>query len=236
MKITNESKIGIFVILVLLGLLLITWKTVGYEFIPDGYRLRVLFKDIDGVERNAPVTLNGLEVGRVDDIRILYDDATRVQLTLWIAKKAQLHEGAKAFVKNMGFLGEKYVALTSGEDGTPFLPENAVIHGEQPVDFQDIMAKGEVIAGHVQEITRNIEERLRINSEAIDRVIANLNTTVNNMASISGQVKDKLVSNEDRIDDTIQNLNLTSKNLEEMSFDLKENPWKLLYKPRTKDK
>jgi len=236
MKITNETKIGIFVVVVLLGLTLITWKTVGYEFIPEGYKLRVLFKDIDGVELNAPVTLNGLEVGRVDHIDILYGDATRVQLTLWIDQKARLHEGAKAFVKNMGFLGEKYVALTSGEDGTPFLKPDAVINGDEPVDFQDIMAKGEVIAGNIQKITCNIEERLRVNSEAIDRIVADLDVTMKNMASISGQVNESLASNENRIDDTIKNLNLTSKNLEEMSFDLKENPWKLLYKPRTKDK
>ncbi len=236
MKINNETKIGIFVVLVLGGLALITWKTAGYEFIPEGYTIEVLFKDIDGVELNAPVTLNGLEVGRVEDISILYDKATRVRLTLWIDTKARLHEGARAFVKNMGFLGEKYVALTSGEDGTPFLKDGAVIDGDQPVDFQSVLVKGELIACHMEKITRNLEERLRVNSEAIDQIVVNLNTAIDNMAAVSGQVKNTLASNEKGIDRMIKNLSLTSQNLEEMSLDLKENPWKLLYKPRKKDR
>ncbi len=233
MKITNEAKIGIFVVLVLVGLAVITWKTVGYEFIPKGYTIKVLFKDIDGVELNAPVTLNGLEVGRVDAIRILYDDATRVELSLWMKEEAQLHQGAKAFVKNMGFLGEKYVALTSGQDGTPFLQPDAVIQGETPVDFQDILAKGEAIATNMKKITEQVEERLRVNSAAIDTTMADLRTTMNNLSSITGNVKERLDVSDRLIDQTVVHLNLTSRNLEEMSYDLKENPWKLLYKPRT---
>lgn len=235
MKITNEVKIGIFVVMVLVGLGIITWKTVGYDFVPQGYKLKAVFKDIDGVELNAPVTLNGLEVGRVESLRILYGDATRVELTLWINAEAKLHEGARAYVKNMGFLGEKYVALTSGQDGTPFMVSDSVIQGENPVDFQEILSKGNDIATNVKAITAQVEERLRVNSEAIDRIMADMRTTMNNMAFISGNVKERLDVNDQVIDETMANLNRSSKNLEEMSFDLKANPWKLLYKPKQKN-
>ncbi len=117
MNLSNEAKIGILVAAVLVMLGILTWKSGNFSFNPQGFEVRVHFKNIDGVEKNAPVTLNGLEVGRVQDIRLLYGEQTRVELILWLKQEAKLHQGATAFVKNMGFLGEKRVELTTGDDG-----------------------------------------------------------------------------------------------------------------------
>ena len=113
MKINNETKIGLLVVVVAIILGVITWKAGDYDFSPKGYELKVQFQNIDGVEENAPVTLNGLEVGRVSDIEILYGDATRVELRLWMKSDAKLHEGAKAYVKNMGFLGREVCCVNN---------------------------------------------------------------------------------------------------------------------------
>jgi phospholipid/cholesterol/gamma-HCH transport system substrate-binding protein len=234
MRINNETKIGIFVVIVLLILAVSTWKTGDYQFAPKGYELKIQFKDIDGVELNAPVTLNGLEVGRVKDINILYGEATRVEIILWMKEEAKVHEGAKAYVKNMGFLGEKYVAVTTGDDGTPFLKSGTVIIGEEPADFQSILADGEVIAANIKEISQAVNERLKVNSAAIDSIIADMRTSMTHITSISSNIDKRFQVNDHLVDDAISNLNLTSKNLEEMSCDLKQNPWKLLYKPKTR--
>jgi len=50
-----------------------------------------------------------------------------MELTVWIDEKAKLREGAEAYIKNMGLLGEKYVGLTSGETGGEFLKPGALI-------------------------------------------------------------------------------------------------------------
>ena len=232
MKINNETKIGILVVVVAIILGVITWNAGDYDFTPKGYELKVQFQNIDGIEENAPVTLNGLEVGRVSDIEILYGDATRVELRLWMKSNAKLHEGAKAYVKNMGFLGEKYVALTTGEDGTPFLPPGSIIQGQDPGSFDKILGDGEEIAKNIKEISEQVNERLRVNSEAIDNIVINLDTTMKNIASISTNVNERLEANEAVVDEMVANLNTASKNLDEMSYDLKLNPWKLLYKPK----
>ena len=140
MNLSNEAKIGILVVAVLVILGVLTWKAGNFSFNPRGYQIRVQFKNIDGVEKNAPVTLNGLEVGRVQDIHILYGEQTRVELVLWLKQEAKLHQGAKALVKNMGFLGEKLVGLTTGDDGAEFLAPGTVIEGQEPTSFDKIMA------------------------------------------------------------------------------------------------
>ena len=117
MKFNNEIKIGTMVVLVLAALAYLTIKTGDYDFSPDGYELKAHFYNIDGVDQNAPVRLNGLEIGRVKTIKVLYGDDEKMELALWIDEGTKIREGSQAFVKNMGLFGEKYIGLTIGEPG-----------------------------------------------------------------------------------------------------------------------
>jgi len=234
MKINNETKIGILVVGVIILLLTLTFKAGDFHFVEKGYTLKVHLRQIDGVELNAPVRFNGLEMGQVKDIRILYGEETLMELTLWLKESARLRQGAKVHVKNMGLLGEKYIGITDGEKGAPFLGAGAILTGEEPVDFEKLLAKGDEIGTNLKEISANINERLKVNSQAIDEIIVNLNKSTKHIASISENVDERLAVNRLAIDDTVSNLNMTSKNLSELSEDLKINPWKLLYREKKK--
>lgn len=234
MKINNEMRIGMFVVVVIILLGVITWQAGDIQIKQGGYEVDVHFKNIDGVALNAPVTVNGLEVGRVSHINILYGKQTIVELTLWLKENVKLHEGAQAFIKNLGFLGEKYVALTTGDDEKPFLKPGAVLVGNEPPSFDKLLSQGDKIAGNLESISTQIDDRLKINSQALDSIVANLDITLKDVASISSRINATLTSNQDLIDQIIANVNRTTKNLEEMSFDLKEHPWKLLYRGRKK--
>lgn len=234
MKLTNEMKIGVLVSTVAVALLFLTFKVGNFSFTKKGYTIKVQFVRIEGLEKNAPVRLNGLEVGAVKDINILYEDDTVMEMTLLIENKAKLREGAKAYVKNMGLLGEKYIELTGGDANAPFLNPGALIVGQEPVDFEKLLAKGDTIADNLTEISQNLNQRLKNNGEALDSIIADLKVTMKNMSSISTNVNERLAVNRESIDDTIANLNASSQNLEELSADLKVNPWKLLYKAKDK--
>jgi len=226
MKITNKTKVGAFVLIVAMVLLALSLRACNFDFAPEGYKLKVQFKDIDGIARNAPVSLNGFEVGRVQDIHILYgQDTTRVELTMWLHAHAKLHQGAKAYVKNMGFMGEKYIALTSGDEGTGFIPADSVLIGEEPADFQKILVEGQDVATNLKNISTQLNERLKVNSQSIDETMLHL-------ASISKNIDERLAVNKEHIDSMAGALSRASQNFEEMSFDLKQNPWKLLYRPK----
>ena len=232
MKLNNETKIGILVTGVIVLLLILTFKAGDFHFIERGYSMKVHFKQIDGVELNAPVRFNGLEMGRVKDIRIIYGQETMMEVVLWLKDQVRLRQGAKAFVKNMGLLGEKFIGLTDGQSGAPFLEADAMIQGEEPVDFEKLLAKGQEIGDNLKEISSNLNERLKVNSQSIDQIIANLDVSMKHISSISENIDERLAVNRDSIDETMVNLKLTSKNLVELSEDLKINPWKLLYKDK----
>ncbi|MBF0489308.1 MAG: MCE family protein [Candidatus Omnitrophica bacterium] len=206
MKLNNETKVGLMIVSSLVILLGITIKAGNFNLKKDGYRINTVFTDIDGIKLNSPVMFNGLEVGRVESINIQEEaNQTRMVLTLWIGSKIHLHEGTKVFIKNLGFMGEKYIALVALDSRLPLLNNGAMIQGQSPVDFNQILSSGQELMGHLNGITTNVEERLKKNQKNIDEMMTNFNTTSRNIKN-------------------------TTANLNEMSADLKGHPWKLFFK------
>src|SRR5262245_50631365 len=118
MKISNEAKIGGLVVIAIAMMAALTIKAGDFHFVETGYAIKVRFHQIDGLERSAPVRFNGLEAGQVSDIQVLYDEeGTQMELSLMLKENIKIRQGAKAFVKNMGLLGEKYVGLSDGDKG-----------------------------------------------------------------------------------------------------------------------
>lgn len=230
----NETKIGILVVLVVAALIGITVQAGNFHLAQAGYTIKVRFQNIDGVELNSPVMLNGLEVGRVTDIQISYGDTPKVELTLWIKDGVKMTSGLKAFVKNMGFMGEKYVALMMGEGAQGVLAPGTVIDGQEPASFENVLREGEDIAMNIKDITANVNERLRVNSQAIDAAMSDMSKTMGHLEAISANIEERLAVNSSLFDEMAAHVNSSSKNLELMSYDLKENPWKLLYRPKGK--
>ena len=232
MRVNNETRIGIFVVFVVIVLGILTWKAGDIEIRNGGYEIKVHFKNIDGVALNAPVTVNGLEVGRVSGIDILYGKQTVMEVTLWLQDHVKLHQGAEAFVKNLGFLGEKYVGLTTGDDDKPFLKPGETIEGNEPASFDKLLDQGGQIAVNLESISKQLDERLKVNAQSIDSIVANLDVTLKDVASISSKMRGYFESDEAPMNQIVINVEQATKNLEEMSLDLKENPWKLLYKEK----
>jgi len=235
MKINNETKIGLMVLISVVILLALTVKAGDFSLKKEGYPIKVQFRNIDGVDINSPVMFNGFEVGVVNDIEIKYaPQETVMELSLWLEKGVKLREGTVATVKNLGFMGEKYVSLSTGETSGADLKADSVLTGKEPPNFEDLLLEGKVVAKNLKEITSNINERLDKNKNNIDDIIVNLKDVTSNVSSITGNVDDRLKKNEKYIDGIVLNLRDATVNLEELSLDLKLNPWKLLHRSKAK--
>jgi len=232
MKINNEAKIGMMVTIVVIMLVTLTVKTGNFNFAKKGYIVKVQFDNIDGIDSNAPVMLNGFEVGHVEEINIVYSpEGTKMVLDVWLAENAKLRTGAQAYVKNMGFLGEKYVGLTAGS-GKTYLTSGAVIIGKEPADLDRLLQDGQEIATEIKKITHNLSERLEINKEAIDDIVTNMNISLKNIVSITKNLDERLAHNEQNIDQIFANLRTAAINLDQFTYDIKLNPWKLMYRSK----
>jgi len=234
MKINNEIRVGMLVVFVIASLVAITLKAGDFNFAKEGYEIKVHFYNIDGVEESSPVRLNGMEVGLVKKMEILYGEDTRMELTLSIEEGIKMHEGCSAYVKNMGLFGEKYIGLTIGDTKKSYVQPGAVISGIEPANFEKMMADGEVIAANIKDISVKVKERLDVNQDSIDEIVENLRVASGYVSSISANIDERLDVNKGHIDNILTNFDSASENFEEMSYDLKLNPWKLMYKRKDK--
>ena len=128
-KYGNEFKVGLFVLLCLGGLFYMTVRTGRFMAGSKGYNLYVEFQKIGGVEKKAPVMLNGKEVGKVEEVRFEYrqDSSTGLLLKLWILESAKIRQNPRVTIKTLGLMGEKYIDIISLEGGDFIKPGTRLV-------------------------------------------------------------------------------------------------------------
>jgi phospholipid/cholesterol/gamma-HCH transport system substrate-binding protein len=202
-KITNELKTGL-VVVVAMAVAAVFWvKTANFSSKP--YRLKTQFNYAEGVKADSIVKLSGIEIGRVENIKFLYNPDTKVELTLLLSKNAKIHEDSIAFISTSGLVGDAFLGLTPGSPDKPFAKDGAMISSEDPVEMRKIMKQIDAIAG------------------SLDKTLIEFKDLASGINSI---VKD----DKSKIDNMLANLEQTAVNFKEFSEDLKKNPWKLLSK------
>jgi len=84
------------------------------------------------------VEIAGVEVGRVDKIRLVNDEA---QVVLVINRGVKLPEDSIASIKTKGLIGEKYIRISPGGSERIVGPNGRIRETEAPVDLEELLAK-----------------------------------------------------------------------------------------------
>lgn len=207
LKLTNEIKTGVVVVVAALLLLFIVYKIGGIKT-EKGYEVKCTFTYVSGLEENAPVKLAGVKVGEVRSVGCSYDgDETRVLVTLRLDEKAKIREDSKIRISTTGLIGEKYIEITGGSKGSPFVTKGALLTGIDPFEIEELIDTGRTLA-------------------------ARIDSGVQDLQKLVGHADGVLVDNKDDIRTTIINLKDTSENFKEFSDDIRRNPWKLIMKQK----
>lgn len=209
---SNEIKIGIMVIACLIGFIFITLRVGTFSFYQPGYHFFVEMKDISGLEKHAPVKLNGVDIGKVDTITIKYDQAdTILVLDIWAKAGVRISPEAVVSVRTLGLMGEKYVAIQQAS-ATKAIQPNTVLRGYGVSDMDDLLKQGKII------------------SDQISVLLTDVRSLTNDLRSVAGNFDGILLDNRQNVHNVVLYLEGITKNFDELSLDLKRNPWKLLYR------
>jgi phospholipid/cholesterol/gamma-HCH transport system substrate-binding protein len=188
-------------------LIFLVFRTGNFEVTKEGYEIKVLFNYIGGIRKNAPVRLCGMDVGKVKDIQIYYGEETQIVITLWLSENAKIRKDSKVYITTLGLMGEKYIEVTGGSKGMEFVEAGSTIRGEDPIQMEQLVSKGEEVA-------------------------KNINMTLEDLRGVLRHIDDVITREE--IDNIIVNLEKTSENFKEFSATLKRQPWRLIWKTREK--
>lgn len=105
---------------VLIGIVL--WLASGGA-LQKKYDLYLAIEDesVAGLNLNAPVKYNGVDVGKVQAIALDHANAGRVNLLFAIERGTPIKEDTVAVLKTQGLTGIAYVELSGGSAGSPLL-------------------------------------------------------------------------------------------------------------------
>ncbi len=141
-----EIAVGIFIIVGLLCLAYISIKLGKVSLSGQNYySVKAIFSTVKGLKDDTVVEISGVEIGKVDSIRL---DNYEAVTTLLIRKDIKLQEDAIASIRTKGLLGEKYVEITPGGSDTMIPPDGTIFETEPPIDLEKLI--GNIVFGKVK--------------------------------------------------------------------------------------
>lgn len=187
MKISNEMKTGLLVVVGILTAVFFWAKTTDLSAKP--YRLKTYFNYADGVKKDSIVKLSGIEVGRVEKVTLVYTPETKIELVLNVDKKAMVREDATAFISTSGMIGDAYIGIAQGSTDKQFLKDGGEIPSEDPVEMRKLMKKADAIADNLDKTLIQVKSLVADNKAKVDNIAANLETTTANFKEFSEDIK-----------------------------------------------
>lgn len=136
-----ELGVGVFMLLGLAGLVYLTVKLGAGEFVGgDTYPVEARFANTGGLNKGASVMLAGVNVGRVEGIRL--DDADYSAIVdMRIRSGVKLPADTMASIKTSGLIGDKFIALAPGAEEEFLEPSARIIMTESAVELESLISK-----------------------------------------------------------------------------------------------
>lgn len=201
MKISKEVKTGVVVLLTLFGFYSLYNFLKGKNVFSPGNTYYIKYDDVSGLAPSKPVSVNGLRIGRVDEIKIM-DKENPIYFVVKISLDRDIY-----FTKNTQ--AEIY------EPGLMSGPEIRLL-----LDYNGVEAKnGDTLRSLVKpSLTTLLSKELEPTKQKLDSLLGTVNTTMTNV--------DKLLDEENtqsiksilkNLDNTLVSINATANSITKTS-------------------
>lgn len=190
MKNSLETRLGVFVILVILAAVVVVETLNGWHPLRHGVTVSSLFDTVQDLKVGDAVKMAGVQVGRVDRIGI---EDSKVRVTMTVNADAPVKTDSTATIKFTGLMGQNFVSLDFGSAEAPHVVDGSVLATTEQPDLNAIMAKLNDAASGIQNAMKGftgdtINNLLGPLTDLIKQNSGNLSATVTNIASITGQI------------------------------------------------
>lgn len=229
MKITREIKTAI---LVIASILLFIW---GYSFLKgrdllSNYKtFYVRYDNVEGLVNSAPVTINGLTVGKVSGIKFLNDNSGKIQVELQIKSDFPFSKSSVVSIYEPGLIGGKQIMITPNFEDKTVAESGITLLGDVKPGLTSLVAerltplqeKVEKMVVSADGLLKNVNSILDAKTKAdLKSSVANLNETLAEFKVASKNVNEMLADNKGKINSTMTNVDKASANFAKISDSL----------------
>lgn len=159
----TEIAVGVTVIV---ALAVVIWSVTALKQV----RLReatrhwqVTFSDVGGLAEDDPVSVNGVKKGSVKDIELL--SGGRVVVDFILGKDVGLTSADRVFIRNVGMMGEKFIAIAPGPAGRPLDAARDTIVGVYESGIPEVVSQMGSALGSLERLSNQFDRMLAIAEE-----------------------------------------------------------------------
>jgi len=224
LKITREIKTAV---LVIASILLFIW---GYSFLKgkdllsDYQTFYVKYDNVEGLINSAPVTINGLVVGKVHSIKLNKDWTSLVELQ--INGDYQITKNSVAELYSPGPIGGKQISIIPNTKTTEFTVSGDYLASSSKLGLtEEVSNQIKPIKDKLDKVLENANTMLvNINQVLDDKTkqnlrssLENLNATLAEFKEVSKSANEMLADNKGKISATMSNVEKVSANFSKVS-------------------
>ncbi|NWF98320.1 MAG: MCE family protein [Nitrospirae bacterium] len=178
----------------------------------DIYYVKVL--NAAGLETGAQVKLGGVKVGRVLSVKPPVSPGEPVTIEIGLKKGTVLYKGTKAYITQIGFVGDIYMLLSVKDTTNEIMKVGSVIPSEEYMQMDVLMAKLNNLSLSVDKLINDVDKifternikgieniigntnkAIVTSSENIDKVAASLKNTTERLEKVLNEIESLLKDN-----------------------------------------
>ncbi|MEN9323059.1 MAG: hypothetical protein RL699_839 [Bacteroidota bacterium] len=231
MKYTKEIKAAI---LVIASLSLLFWGygyLKGKDIFSKYNTYTVYYENVEGLTKSAAITINGLAVGKIEDIRLSTTKPGKMEVIFQVDSKIPVTQSTIASLYEPGFIGGKQIMLLLNPTDTQLAPSGSELKGSVKSGLTELVAeklapiqqKLELFLERSTVLLTNVNSVLDEKAKAdIKNSIAELNATMQEMHQLSASANKLVNDNAKTMTNAMADIKTTSGNFAKISDSLQK--------------
>ncbi len=190
MKFINEVKLGLIGIVTIAVLIWGINYLKGRNILKGNYALYTFFQESGGLENSAPVLLNGVKVGFVDQIILRTDKDPPIEAVLRIEDKYSIAEASRAELFSADLLGTKAIRIVSSGGSRVMNDLDTIMSSTAPDLVSSLQSSLFPIFDQLGILAGSLDTLFR----RVDTLISQdaLSETLDHLSTITGSLKTSL--------------------------------------------
>ena len=225
MKITREIKTAI---LVIASILLFIW---GYSFLKGTDLLSndkifyVQFDNVEGLVNSAPVTISGLNVGKVKNIKFVGNNG-KIQVEFHVNSEFSFSKSSRVYLYEPGLIAGKQLMIAPNFKDSSVAESGATLVGEIKPGLVTLIAqkltplqeKVEKMVVSADDLLANVNSILDSKTKAdLKNSISNLEVTIAQFKEVSKNVNAIVTDNKSKLGSALTNVDKAASNFEKFT-------------------
>jgi phospholipid/cholesterol/gamma-HCH transport system substrate-binding protein len=196
----NYVAVGAFVLICVVGLVVTILWLAGAQYSQEYSYYQTYFKGpVTGLGKGTVTRYNGIDVGRVTDLKFNPNDPQSVIVTMQVQPNLNIREDSQASIESQGLTGGTYVEISGGTAKSPILTakegqDYPIIRAKQSTLQQLEQSAPEVVAKLNIAVTRLNDVLSDQNRKSLTNVLSNLDETTSAIAKRSSDI-DAIIKN-----------------------------------------